>query len=261
MLKIVGSITILVAILMGDNISLGIPIAKPIKKVKKSVTKKVKKVVHHKFRKDDHRYDKRYRHFDYDRYGYFNDDGFYFGYFDRRGYFFNNIYFEYNPRFTYRDRLHRRGPFAPFAHHYRRYRHHRDNDWNRVHRYREPNIIVYGNYYNNVPAPAPARTPVYYNSVRDRNRVVPTRPSSSSRRDTAYVVSRPYREENINTTSTIPTTSSRYIREDNYRDNNYYNSSTSRNRDTGRVTYHRYSDEDYKDSYNHKSNGRLSVTK
>ena len=45
------------------------------------------------FRKDDHRYDPRYRNFDYDRLGYSNNKGLYYGYFDHNGYFYNNIYF------------------------------------------------------------------------------------------------------------------------------------------------------------------------
>jgi hypothetical protein len=244
MLKVAMIITFLVAVLVGDNVSLGEQISKGVvKKVKKKVTKKVKKT--YKFRKDDHRYDKRYRDFDYDRYGYYNDDGFYFGYFDRRGYFFNNIYFEYNSRFSYPDRLYRRGPFAPCVHHYRRYRYHRDNDWNRVHRYREPNIIVYGNYYENAPVyyddtpsrPAPV---VYYNSVRDR----------------ARVISRPYRRDTVNRVS-------QPHRRDRYRRERYYNSNSRsyQRRDTGRVIYHRFSNGNDKKSHQHKSNGRLSITK
>jgi len=238
MLKIVYIIPLMVVALIGDNISLGVPINKPIKKIKtikKNVTKKIKK--HKKFRKDDHRYDKRFRDFDYDRYGYYNDDGFYFGYFDRRGYFYNNIYFEYNAHFTYPDRLNRRGAFAPWEHHYRRYRYHRDNDWNRVHRYREPNIIVYGDYYENAPTyyndtPVPV---VYYNRV-----------------DRARVVSHPYRREQTHG----------YIREErrSYERRRDYRPPVRR--DTGRVVYHRFSDDkNGKKSHSHKSNGRLSITK
>jgi len=144
-------ITAIVAttLLIADNSYLGELISKGTisQQVKNQKLKKTKK-----FKKDDHRYDKRYRDFDYDRYGYYNDDGFYFGYFDRSGYFFNNIYFEYDSRYTYRDRYYRRGYFEPSYHHYRRCNY--DNDWNRGHRYREPtNIIVYGNYYENRPEP------------------------------------------------------------------------------------------------------------
>ncbi len=100
------------------------------------------------FRKDHHRYDKRYSSFDYDRYGYYNDEGYYYGYFDKRGYFYNNIFFTYNHIYTYHDRFYRRGPFAHEHHHRRRYLHHTFNDWNRVHHYRQPNHIVYGHYYD-----------------------------------------------------------------------------------------------------------------
>jgi len=131
-------------LLIADNSFLGKMISKgtQYQQVKKHKTKKIKK-----FKKDNHKYNKRYRNFDYDRYGYYNDDGFYFGYFDRDGYFFNNLYFEYNSRYTYRDRYYRRGYFAPSYHHNRVCNY--NNEWNRVHRYREPNIIVYGNYYEN----------------------------------------------------------------------------------------------------------------
>ncbi|HHD80250.1 MAG TPA: hypothetical protein ENK99_01380, partial [Campylobacterales bacterium] len=100
-------------LLIADNPYLGKPITKITQDKKVKKTKKSKK-----FRKDDHRYDKRYRDFDYDRYGYYNNDGFYFGFFDRNGYFYNNIYFEYNSRYSYRDRYYRRGYFEPSYHHY-----------------------------------------------------------------------------------------------------------------------------------------------
>lgn len=100
------------------------------------------------FKSDHHRYDKRYADFDYDRYGYYNNDGYYFGYYDNNGYFFNNIFFAYNRHYTYHDRRYRRGFFRPRHRHHRRYVHHTFNDWNRIHCYREPNIIVRGHYYN-----------------------------------------------------------------------------------------------------------------
>jgi len=100
------------------------------------------------FRADHHRYDKRYADFDYDNQGYYNDDGYYYGYYDNRGYFYNNIYFTYNSFYTYEDRCHRRGHFGYGYHHRRHYRYHRMNDWNRVHCYREPNVMVIGNYYD-----------------------------------------------------------------------------------------------------------------
>lgn len=99
------------------------------------------------FREDDQRYDNRYSNFDYDNEGYYNDDGYYYGYYDTTGYFFNNIFFLYTLNFTYNDRRYRRGYFRPHRHHHRAYTHHSINNWNRTHRYREPNQIVYGHYY------------------------------------------------------------------------------------------------------------------
>jgi len=100
------------------------------------------------FREDHHRYDKRYADFDYESQGYYNDDGYYYGYYDNHGYFYNNIYFTYNNFYTYEDRCHRHGHFAYGYHHRRHYRYHRMNDWNRVHCYREPNVMVRGHYYD-----------------------------------------------------------------------------------------------------------------
>lgn len=100
------------------------------------------------FRSDDHRYDNRYKNFDYRRYGYYDDFGYYFGYFDRYGYFYNNIYFTYDNRYTYYDRLHHRGYFRPNMGHYRTYRYHDHNDWNRKHQFREVNKPIYGAYYD-----------------------------------------------------------------------------------------------------------------
>jgi len=102
----------------------------------------------HSFKTDHHRYDKRFQDFDYDNNSYYNDDGYYYGYYDDSGYFYNNIFFTYNSLYTYDDRRYRRGHFIPRQHHHRHYRHHRVNDWNRVHCYREPDHIVYGHYYD-----------------------------------------------------------------------------------------------------------------
>ena len=99
------------------------------------------------FRSDDHRYDHRYSHFDYDRYGYADDFGYYYGYFDKTGYFYNNIFFLYDGRYTYYDRLHRRGHFDSHHPHYREYRYHKNNDWNRSRNYRNDREPVYGYYY------------------------------------------------------------------------------------------------------------------
>ena len=99
------------------------------------------------FRSDDHRYDDRYRNFDYRRYGYYDNYGYYFGYFDRTGYFYNNIFFLYDGRYTYHDRLFLRGYFKPSHPHYREYRFHKNNDWNRSRNYRNDREPVYGPYY------------------------------------------------------------------------------------------------------------------
>jgi hypothetical protein len=106
------------------------------------------KNVKRSFKKDHHRYDKRYSNFNYDRNGYYNDEGFYFGYYDTTGYFYNNIFFAYNSNYTYNDRHYRRGFFRVGHRHLRPYVYHSFNDWNRVHCYREPNVIVRGHYYN-----------------------------------------------------------------------------------------------------------------
>ena len=100
------------------------------------------------FRSDDHRYDNRYRNFDYNRNGYRDDFGYFYGYFDRVGYFYNNIFFTYDSRYTYYDRLHHRGYFKPNKVHYRTYRYHDHNDWNRKHQFREVNKPIYGAYYD-----------------------------------------------------------------------------------------------------------------
>ena len=100
------------------------------------------------FRSDDHRYDNRYKNFDYHRNGYYDDFGYFYGYFDRYGYFYNNIYFVYDNRYTYYDRLHHRGYFKPNRGHYRTYRYHDHNDWNRKHQFREVNKPIYGAYYD-----------------------------------------------------------------------------------------------------------------
>lgn len=100
------------------------------------------------FRSDDQRYDKRYKHFNYKRDGYYDNYGYYFGYFDRTGYFFNNIFFLYNHRYTYHDRLHRIGFFNPHHAHFRKYKHHRKNDWNKKHKYRKNKEPIYGHYYD-----------------------------------------------------------------------------------------------------------------
>ena len=100
------------------------------------------------FRSDDHRYDNRYKNFDYNRNGYRDDFGYFYGYFDKVGYFYNNIFFTYDSRYTYYDRLHHRGYFKHNHPHYREYRYHKNNDWNRTRKYREVNKPIYGAYYD-----------------------------------------------------------------------------------------------------------------
>lgn len=117
-------------------------------------------VVNIGFRTDNHRYDKRYKKFNYDRYGYTDDYGYYFGYFDRTGYFYNNIFFLYNNRYTYRDRLHRKGYFRPSHVHYRPYKYHKKNNWNKKHKFRKHNHPIYGHYYEKS----------YNNKVMKRNK-------------------------------------------------------------------------------------------
>jgi hypothetical protein len=99
-------------------------------------------------RSDDHRYDNRYRNFDYNRYGYADDFGYYYGYFDRTGYFYNNIFFLFDNGYTYYDRLHRRGYFDSHHPHYRKYKFDKHNDWNRSRHYRNDGEIIYGHYYD-----------------------------------------------------------------------------------------------------------------
>ncbi|HHH20036.1 MAG TPA: hypothetical protein ENK86_05970 [Campylobacterales bacterium] len=60
--------------------------------------------------------------FDYNRLGYYSDDGAYFGYFDRRGYYCDDIFYPYDDHFRYEDRMRRGGQFAPTVRHYRVYR-------------------------------------------------------------------------------------------------------------------------------------------
>ncbi len=60
-----------------------------------------------------HRYSRRgwvlaYR---YDRAGFFDRNGFYYGYFNRYGYFFEGVFYRYDYSYTYRDRIRGRGLF------------------------------------------------------------------------------------------------------------------------------------------------------
>ena len=99
------------------------------------------------FKRDDHRFDSRYSGFNYGNLGYRNDQGLYYGYYDRDGYFYNNIYFDYNDQYTYNDRVQRRGSFEADRRHRRRYEYQRNNDWNRQHNYRQLHQYVDGYYY------------------------------------------------------------------------------------------------------------------
>jgi len=219
---LIGSL-LLTSSIMADT-SLGTQITSGVKKSEHAFQKtttsqdKVKTKEEKKFKKDHHRYDKRYQNFDYESRGYYNDDGFYFGYFDRAGYFYNNIFFEYNSQYTYRDRFYLSGSFAPTIHHYRVYRYHDDNNWNRVHCYREPDVIVYGHYYDD-----------RYRYRQDNARIdrYQDRRREEYRRDNAYRGS----------------STSRY--QDNYRDSyrdDYYSDRDYYRGDNARVGNYRFSD-------------------
>jgi hypothetical protein len=99
-------------------------------------------------RSDDHRYDSKYKNFDYNRNAYADDFGYYYGYFDRKGYFYNNIFFLFDNSYTYYDRLHRRGHFDSHHAHYRKYKFDKNNDWNRSRHYRNDGEVIYGHYYD-----------------------------------------------------------------------------------------------------------------
>lgn len=173
------------------------------------------------FRKDHHRYDKRYSNFDYDRNGYYNDDGYYYGYYDTTGYFYNNIYFTYDNSYTYNDRYYRRGHFAYGYTPRRHYIYHRMNDWNRIHCYREPNVIVTGRYYDRAYYPrtrhynnynrsnyygAPYNARPYYNNAARMH--VNRRDNNQARRSANY-----------NTQSNTRSYSNNYRSNNNYRNN------------------------------------------
>jgi len=87
--------------------------------------------------KTDHRYDARYQNFNYDRLGYSNNMGSYYGYYDRNGYFYDNMYYNYDNRYTYQDRYNRQGYFDMNMEHNRDYN--RSNGWNQSHNPYQPN--------------------------------------------------------------------------------------------------------------------------
>ncbi|SFV56642.1 hypothetical protein MNB_SV-12-1746 [hydrothermal vent metagenome] len=241
MLKSLLITSILATIPLIADTSLGTQIGGGDKSYKIQKPKKSKKIK--KFKKDHHRYDKRYRDFDYDNRGYYNDDGFYFGYFDRSGYFFNNIYFEYDSEYTYHDRVYIRGNFSPHHTHHRAYRYHRHNDWNREHCYREPDEIVYGHYYEERYYPQNRghyrddyRRDYYNDYQRDSYR------RDSYRRDSYR---RNYRRDDAR------------VRDYRFSDrSSSRHRASSRRKDNARVRSHRFSDK--KKS---KSSGRLQITK
>ena len=227
---------------------------KKVQKFKKTTKSKNRK----KFKKDHHRYDKRYSSFDYDNRGYYNNDGFYFGFYDRSGYFFNNIYFEYDSRYTYRDRVYIRGEFSTNHHHYRTYRYHSHNDWNRVHCYREPDVIVRGHYYEERYYPEDRG---YYRDDHRRSNYNEYQ-RDSYRRDNHYRDDS-YYGNSYNRNSYNPD----YGRDDanvrrhrfgndsshTHRNSNYGNS--NHRRDNANIRQHRFSDK------KSKSSGRLQITK
>jgi len=86
--------------------------------------------------KNDHRYDTRYQNFNYDRLGYSNNQGSYYGYYDHDGYFYNNIYYNYDDYYNYNDRVYRRGVFDLDSRHRREIS---NNRWNQSHNYYQPN--------------------------------------------------------------------------------------------------------------------------
>ena len=91
---------------------------------------KDEKALSQSFSKDDHRYDTRYKNFNYDRLGYSNNAGLYYGYYDQDGYFYNNQYYNYTHQYSYDDRYSRRGNFAVNGNHNRPYM---NNQWNQLH--------------------------------------------------------------------------------------------------------------------------------
>ena len=212
------------------------------------------------FKRDHHRYDKRYRNFDYDRNSYYDEEGYFYGYYDNTGYFFNNIFFEYNAQYSYYDRLYIRGYFQPHHHHRRVYRYHNVNNWNRVHCYREPNVIVEGYYYD---------SPIYYggsshyNDTKyyemDHGRVTHGRFSDHNSRRAYREVER--RREDFRNDHRDNYSHSRQgeyrsnSRRDNHRRDNHRRDNYRQNshRDHGHISRGRFSDK--------SSGGHLSISK
>jgi len=104
---------------------------------------------------DDHRYSSQYQDFNYDRLGYSNNNGVYYGYYDNQGYFYNNCYFTYDNLYTYDDRYNQRGYFDRNNSQQRPYIYH-NNNWNRNHHYTEENQYMdYKPYYQYNSRPNP----------------------------------------------------------------------------------------------------------
>lgn len=102
---------------------------------------KIEEPLNQSFAKDDHRYNARYQNFNYDRLGYSNNAGSYYGYYDQNGYFYENRYYDYNTQYTYNDRYNRNGRFDLAGQHNRQYM---NNQWNQSHtNYIQPVTRIY----------------------------------------------------------------------------------------------------------------------
>lgn len=190
------------------------------------------------FQQDHHRYNKRYSNFDYDRYGYYNNDGYYYGYYDTTGYFFNNIFFAYNLNYSYNDRHYRRGFFRHGHRHHRHYVHHAFNDWNRIHSYRLPNVVVRGHYYDRAYLPRNHHRPNYrrsYNNARSHN---------NNRHN--------YNRQNHNTQQRTPTRMN--VNRFNGNNNNSNRSNTSSRQYTNQNSYRNNNQRQYTNQSNHRNN-------
>ena len=179
-------------------------------------TRLTPKRVKNSFKKDHHRYDKRYSNFDYDRNSYYNNDGYYYGYYDTTGYFYNNIFFTYNNQYTYNDRYYRRGHFSLGYPHRRHYVYHRFNDWNRVHCYREPNVMVRGHYYDRSYYP---RHHNHHDTYRTPSRMSVTRMNGSNRQYTNRHYNNRNNYSNHNMSRSYNHRNNYYNRNSNYRNN------------------------------------------
>ena len=103
------------------------------------------------FKADHHSYNEKYRDFNYQKEGYYNRQGYYYGYYDHIGYFYDNIFYMYSLKYTYYDRKHRLKAFNVASRHQRVYRLHYSNSWNREHNYRKEGEMIYGHYDERSP--------------------------------------------------------------------------------------------------------------